>query len=112
MSIVIEARSRGGVGLSVILLELVPAALVVALLAAVGIVHVTSRVLVVTVGYELSRLDAQATELTRENDRLKLELATLKSPARLEEAARTRLNLAAPPAAAVVHLKLKPAREK
>lgn len=112
MSVVVEARSRGGVGLAVILLEIVPAALVVALLAAVGIVHVTSRVLVVSVGYELSRLDGQATELTRENDRLKLELATLKSPARLEQAARGALNLAPPPPAAVVHLKTKHAQEK
>ncbi len=105
MSVVVEARARGGLSLSVILLEIFPAALAVALLAAVGIVHVTSRVLVVSVGYELSKHDAAATELTRENDRLKLELATLKAPARLEQAARTRLGLKPPPASAVVHVK-------
>ena len=84
MSVVILPRSRGGAPLSVILLELFPAALVVALLAAVGIVHVTSRVLVVNLGYELSKLDGRATDLERRNAELSVELATLKSPARLE----------------------------
>ena len=38
------------------------------------IVHVTGRVLVVKVGYELSRLDQTGSELMREHDRLKLEI--------------------------------------
>ena len=58
MSVVIEARNRGGLPLSVILGEILPAALAVMLLATVGIIHVTSRVLVVAQGYELSRLDS------------------------------------------------------
>jgi cell division protein FtsL len=102
-----ELRTRGALPFSVIFLELFPAALTIALLAAVGIVHVTSRVLVVKVGYELSRLDAEATALTRENDRLKLELATLKSPARLEGLARQDLNLGPPAASAIIHLEKK-----
>jgi cell division protein FtsL len=107
MTVVVEARSKGGVSLSVILLEIFPAVLAVALLAVVGMVHVTSRVLVVSVGYELSRLDSKATELSRENDQLKLELATLKAPARLEQAARQRLGLVSPPTSAVIHLEQK-----
>jgi cell division protein FtsL len=102
MSVVIEARNRGGVPLSVILGEILPAALAVGLLVVVGIIHVTSRVLVVSQGYALSRLDAQSTELTRENDRLKLELATLKGPSKLETVARTRLGLVTP--TTVLHL--------
>jgi len=43
-------EERRGVSLGVIAFELVPAALLVALFAGVGIVHVTSRVLVVKVG--------------------------------------------------------------
>jgi cell division protein FtsL len=105
MSVVLEARNRGGVPLSVILGEILPAALAVALLALVGIIHVTSRVLVVSQGYELSRLDAQSTELVRENDRLKLELATLKGPQKLEVAARTQLGLVTPPPSQVFHVK-------
>lgn len=100
----VELRSRGALPFSVIFLELVPAALAIALLAAVGVLHVTGRVLVVKVGYELSRLDQEAAALTRDNDRLKLELATLKSPARLEGLSRTQLGLGPAAPASIVHL--------
>jgi cell division protein FtsL len=103
MSLLVEAR-RGSVSLSVIVGEILPAALAVALLAIVGVIHVTSRVMVVRMGYELSTLDAQTTDLTRENDQLRLELATLKSPSRLESIARAKLGLVPPSATAVVHL--------
>lgn len=99
MSVV--AVRKGGLPLSVILLELLPAALLVALFAAVGVVHVSARVMVVKMGYELSRLNDERSALAREHDKLKLELATLKAPARLEALARTRLGLA-PPAPGVV----------
>jgi cell division protein FtsL len=105
MSVVLEARNRGGLSLSVILLEIFPAALVVLLLATVGIVHVTSRVMVVRLGYELSQLDTDGNALDRENSQLKLELATMKSPARLEGLARNKLGLIPPPASSVIHLK-------
>jgi cell division protein FtsL len=107
MSVVTEARSRGGLSLSVILLEIFPAALAVLLLAAVGVVHVTSRVMVVKLGYELSRLDAAGAELTRENDQLRLELATLKRPARLEALAKAPLGMVPPSANTVITLKKK-----
>lgn len=103
----IELRTRGALPFSVIFLELLPAALAIALLAAVGVVHVTSRVLVVKVGYELSKLDQEQTTLTRDNDRLKLELATLRSPAKLEAIAKNELGLAAPAANAIIHLETK-----
>lgn len=105
MSVVMEAKNQRGASLAVIVGELLPAALAMALLAMVGVVHVTSRVLVVKMGYELSRLDGQATELTRENDALKLELATLRAPTRLEQLARTKLSLSAAPSTAVIHVK-------
>lgn len=107
MSVVVEARSRGGLSLSVILLEILPAALAVLLLATVGVVHVTSRVMVVKMGYELSRLDAAGAQLTRENDQLRLELATLKRPARLEAIAKNQLGLVPPSAGTVITLKKK-----
>ena len=98
----VELRTRGVLPYSVIFLELLPTAMAIALLAAVGVVHVTSRVLVVKVGYELSKLDQESSVLQRENDRLKLELATLKAPARLEAIARSQLGLAPPSAAQLV----------
>lgn len=103
MSAMVE--SKRGLSLSIILLELLPAALLVALFAGVGIVHVTGRVLVVRVGYELSKLDQETQSLTRDRDRLRLELATLKSPARLEAIAKGGLGLEAPKPGAVIHLK-------
>jgi cell division protein FtsL len=105
VTVVLEARNRGGLPFSVILGEILPAALAVALLALVGIIHVTSRVLVVAQGYELSRLDAQSTELLRENDRLKLELATLKGPQKLESVARSQLGMVTPPPSQVFHVR-------
>jgi cell division protein FtsL len=72
------------------------------LFAAVGVVHVMGRVLVVHAGYRLSQLETDGRNLARENDRMKLELATLRSPARLEKIARERLGLVPPAAGAVV----------
>lgn len=96
MTVVLEARNKGGVSLSVILLEILPAALAVLLLAIVGVMHVTSRVMVVKLGYELSRLDQKSTELQRENDALAVELATLTSPAKLAPLARQQLQMQVP----------------
>jgi cell division protein FtsL len=96
MSVVLEAKNRGGVSLSVILLEILPAALAVLLLAIVGVVHVTSRVMVVKLGYELSRLDQKSTELQRENDALAVELATLTSPSKLAPLAKQQLQMQVP----------------
>jgi cell division protein FtsL len=76
-----------------VLVYLLPVLLAGALFAAVGIVHVSARVLVVRTGYQLSELEADNRALTRENDRLKLELATLKNPARLERIAREELGM-------------------
>ncbi|MHB8872666.1 MAG: cell division protein FtsL [Myxococcaceae bacterium] len=93
-------RARG-VSLAAILFELFPSVLLCALFVAVGIMHVTSRVLVVDVGYKLSKLDQESRGLTREHDRLKLELATLKSPGKLEQLAREKLKMVPPPAGTV-----------
>ena len=103
MSVAIEGRK--GVSLGVIFFELLPAALLVVLFATVGIVHVTSRVLVVKVGYQLSALDQASAELTREHDRLKLELATLRSPGHLESIARQKLQMGPPAPSAILHVK-------
>jgi cell division protein FtsL len=86
----------GKSSLPAILLELLPAVLFCALFVAVGIMHVTSRVLVVDVGYQLSKREQESRDLSRERDRLKLELATLKSPAKLEQLVRERLKMQPP----------------
>jgi cell division protein FtsL len=92
------------VSVASVLLHLLPAVFLFALFAGVGILHVTSRVLVVDMGYRLSKAEAEERALTRENDRLKLELATLKNPARLEKLAREKLGMAMPSGPLVIGL--------
>jgi cell division protein FtsL len=99
-----KVSSRNGVTVARVLMHLLPAVLLFALFAAVGILHVTSRVLVVDMGYRLSRAESEGRALAREHDRLKLELATLKAPARLERLAREQLGMAMPSGSAVVSL--------
>ncbi len=96
--------SGSGVSVASVLLHLLPAVFLFALFAGVGILHVTSRVLVVDMGYRLSKAEAEERALTRENDRLKLELATLKNPARLEKLAREKLGMAMPSGPLVIAL--------
>jgi cell division protein FtsL len=97
-----RSNVRGNVSVAGVLLHLLPAVFLFALFASVGILHVSSRVLVVDMGYRLSQEEGENRSLTRENDRLKLELATLKAPARLERVAREQLGMAMPAGGAVV----------
>jgi cell division protein FtsL len=94
--------TRGTVSVMGVLVHLLPAVVVLALVTAVGLVHVTGRVMVVDAGYRLSRAEAESRTLQREHDRLKVELATLKTPARLERLAREKLGMGLPAAGAVV----------
>ncbi|MBI3185523.1 MAG: cell division protein FtsL [Myxococcales bacterium] len=98
-----RSRSRGkGPSFGSVVLELLPAALLCVLFAAVGLLHVTSRVMVVQMGYRLSELEQEGRAISRERDTLELELATLRSPARLERAAKELLGMAPPAPAAVI----------
>jgi cell division protein FtsL len=71
-------------------------------LAGVGIFHVWSRTRVQASGYELGRLESEHRQLLAERDRLNLEVASLRSPGRLERFARERLGMAPPAPGAVV----------
>ena len=82
--------------LGAVLRQLLPGALVAALLAAVGILHVAARTEVVDTGYTLSHLEGENRALTLENDRLRLELGTLKRSARLEKLAKDSLGMVPP----------------
>jgi cell division protein FtsL len=99
-----QLNSRNGVSVGRVLLHLLPPVLLAALFVAVGILHVAGRVMVVDMGYRFSKAETESRTLTRENDRLKLELATLKAPARLERLAREQLGMAMPSGSAVVSL--------
>ena len=91
--------------LGVVLRQLLPAAAVASLLAAVGILHVAARTEVLDTGYLFSQLEGESRALTLENDRLKLELATLKRSARLEKLGRENLGMAPPASGSVTVLK-------
>lgn len=92
-----KASGRPG-GVSAILLGLALAAP----LAGVGVFHVWTRTRVQSTGYELGRLESEHRRLLAERDRLNLEVATLRSPGRLERFARERLGMAPPAPGAVV----------
>ncbi len=97
------------VSLGAVLGQIFPVALCCGLLAAVGILHVASRSQVVDAAYRLSALEAESRTLALANDRLKLELATLKRPARLEALARGQLGMAPAAASAVDSVAARPA---
>lgn len=97
-----QRNNRPSASVGSILRQLLPAVLLALLFVTVGVVHVMARVLVVHAGYRLSQLETEGRDLARENDRMKVEFATLRSPARLEKIARERLGLAPPPAGAVI----------
>jgi cell division protein FtsL len=100
--------ARGHASLGGVLGQMLPVVLCWGLLAAVGVLHVASRSRVVDAAYQLSHLESENRTRTLDNDRLKLELATLKRPARLESLARTQLGMAPPEASAVDSLAARP----
>jgi cell division protein FtsL len=79
------------------------AALAVVLMALVWL-HVWLRLQVVHLGYVLSTTSKLQSRLEQENRELKIELATMTSPERLESLARRRLNLGQPEKGQVVVL--------
>src|SRR5690242_3593367 len=74
---------------------LLPALLGTALVA-VALLHVWLRLQVVHMGYALATASKLQRQLEQENRELKVELATLASPQRLETMARARLGMAQP----------------
>ena len=97
-----KKRRAPGANIGGILVQLLPVTVLSLLFAAGGIVHVSSRVLVVHAGYRMSQLELESRTLAREHDELRLERATLLSPARLERIAQEKLGLVPPPAGSVI----------
>ncbi len=73
-----------------------------ACLVSLALAHVWVRLQVVRLGYVLSTTSKLQGQLEQENRELKLELATLTSPDRLEALARSRLGLREPEKGQVV----------
>lgn len=94
------AEPLRGAGRSGLLLP----ALLGAGLVAVALLHVWLRLQVVHMGYVLATGTKLQRQLEQENRELKVELATLTSPQRLEAMARTRLGMTQPQRGQVVIL--------
>ncbi|MGC4000618.1 MAG: hypothetical protein QM767_25500 [Anaeromyxobacter sp.] len=83
----------------------VQVALAMLLLATLGVFHVWTRTQVVTAGYALGELTREHDELVARNEQLKLELAMLRSPGKLNQALLrklAKLGMAPPDRGAVV----------
>jgi cell division protein FtsL len=73
-------------------------------LVAMALLHVWLRLQVIHLGYVLSTRSKLQSQLEQENRELKVELATLTSPGRLEAMARSRLGMTEPERAQMVVL--------
>jgi cell division protein FtsL len=92
----LERKQRRRQNLAVVLLALC--------LVGVALLHVWLRLQVVHMGYALSTTSKLQNQLEQESRELKVELATLTSPDRLETMARKRLGLAPPEKGQVIVL--------
>ncbi len=84
--------------------QILSIALLLIVLMALVWLHVWLRLQVVHMGYVLSTTSKLQGRLEQENRELKLELATMTSPERLESLARRRLQLAQPEKGQVIVL--------
>ncbi len=75
------------------------------IITVLALFYVWSRVQVVQLGYEISKMQADESDLAKQASSLEVELAKLKSPARLEEIAKKELGLQHPTAAQTVLVK-------
>ncbi len=97
-------QARGGTGEREWVGNFLATIFLVACLVSLALAHVWLRLQVVQLGYVLSTTSKLHGRLEQENRELKLELATLTSPDRLEELARSRLGLREPELGLVVIL--------
>lgn len=78
---------------------------VMVLVTAVSIFHVWSRVRVIDLNLQISAVNRQFQEMQQENKRLKVEIASLKTPARIEALAKGELGMALPTDQQVIVIK-------
>lgn len=79
--------------------------IVITIIVMVVLFYLWSRLLTVNIGYEISRAEKEGKELIRENEMLKLDIATLKAPARIEGIAKNELGLIYPSQRQVIRIK-------
>ncbi len=82
--------------------RLLPLFVFIAVLLGLSLFFVWSRIQVVHLDYEISRLETRLREVEQENRRLRLEAASLRNPARIELVAQRDLGLRHPSAEQVI----------
>lgn len=88
---------------------LIPALLVCGALAATGVFHTWQRVEGIHLGYRLGEVTSEHRNLMRQNEHLRLEVATLKAPARIERLAREEFGMEPPRPSQVIVVRSSPA---
>lgn len=76
--------------------RLLPVLLFMGLLLVVALFYVWSRLQVVNLEYDISTLEGRQRRLQQEHRQLQLEVASLRSPVRIEQVARDELGLRLP----------------
>lgn len=69
---------------------------VLAFAAILSLVYIWTRVQIVEFGYQINDLNRHSQQLTEENKRLKVEVATLSSPKRLQKLATEKIGMKLP----------------
>ncbi|WP_305041617.1 cell division protein FtsL [Geoalkalibacter sp.] len=85
-----------GVRLSLTRPRLLPLLLFVGLVLVISLFFVWSRIQVFQLKYEISTLETTLREAQQEERQLRLEVASLRNPSRIESIARTKLGLRQP----------------
>lgn len=84
--------------------RLVPLLAFIAVLLVVSLFFVWSRLQVVHLEYDISSLEGRVRDLNQEIRRYQLEVASLRTPARIEQVARERIGLQLPTPAQVINV--------
>ncbi|MDO3378823.1 cell division protein FtsL [Geoalkalibacter halelectricus] len=85
--------------------RLLPVLFFVGLVLAISLLFVWSRIEVFELKYEISALETALREGQQENRQLRLEVASLRSPSRIENIARTRLGLREPTPEQIINVR-------
>jgi cell division protein FtsL len=103
---VVAPRAFGATGLSFQRLDMFRFLMVcMVLLTVVSVFHVWSRFKLIDLNLEISDLNRQLKEAEQEQKRLKLEVASLKTPSRIETIAKEELGMALPTEQQVIVVK-------
>lgn len=76
-----------------------------AVVIALALIFVWTRVRVIQLGYEASQINRQIADLSRQKNQLAAEVAKLKSPARLESVAKEHFYMRLPAADEIIFVK-------